>query len=144
MDFVEIEPGLRIPAAELKFTFDRSSGPGGQNVNKVNTRALLRFDLRHSPSLNDGQRQRLESALAKRLNQEGVLSIRSARFRTQGRNKDDCLDKFVHLLAVGLKPPPPPRRPTRPSSAARQRQRRQRQQHSEKKAQRRRPNLGKD
>ncbi|NKB66283.1 MAG: aminoacyl-tRNA hydrolase [Candidatus Latescibacteria bacterium] len=139
MDLVEITPSLSIPAAELKFTFDRSSGPGGQNVNKLNTRALLRFDLHHSPSLNAQQRLRLQSVLGKQLNQDGVLAVRSDRFRTQGRNKEDCLDKFVRLMADGLKPPPPPRRPTRPSRGARQRQRQQRQQHSDKKAQRRRP-----
>ena len=118
MNAVRINSRLDIPLAELPFSFTRSPGPGGQNVNKLNTRAELRFDLEHSPSLSPTQRQRLLTALQSRLNRDGTLIIHSSRFRTQERNKKDCIDKFTNLLETHLRPPPPKRRPTRPGRTA--------------------------
>lgn len=141
MNVLKILPELRIPLAELVLSFDRSTGPGGQNVNKTNTRAELRFDLEHSPSLNPAQRQRLMAALAPRLSQEGMLILRSSRFRSQLRNREDCLEKFAALLAFHLQPPPPPRRPTRPGKAARARRLSHKKSHSSKKILRRPPHL---
>ncbi|MBI2504276.1 MAG: aminoacyl-tRNA hydrolase [Candidatus Latescibacteria bacterium] len=141
MNALEILPDLHIPLAELLFSFDRSPGPGGQNVNKTNTRAELRFDLEHSPSLSPLQRQRLREALVSRLSQEGILILRSTRFRSQLRNREDCLEKFASLLAFHLQPPPPPRRPTRPGRAARARRLQRKKSHSNKKILRRPPHL---
>ena len=141
MSTLEILPDLHIPLAELLFSFDRSPGPGGQNVNKTNTRAELRFDLEHSPSLSPAQCERLKAALSSRLSQEGILIIRSSRFRSQLRNREDCLEKFAALLALHLRPPPPPRRPTRPGRAARVRRLNHKKSHSNKKLLRRPPHL---
>jgi ribosome-associated protein len=138
---LHIPPDLQLPLAELVFSFDRSPGPGGQHVNKTSTRAELRFDLEHSPSLSEAQRQRLRESLASRLSREGVLILRSARFRSQLRNREDCLDKFAALLAFHLQPPPPPRRPTRPGKAARARRLSHKKLHSNKKLLRRPPHL---
>ena len=142
MSTLQILPDLHLPLAELLFSFDRSPGPGGQNVNKTNTRAELRFDLEHSPSLSPVQRDRLQAALSSRLSQEGILIIRSSRFRSQGQNHDDCLEKFAALLALHLKPPPPPRRPTRPGRAAKARRLDHKKSHSNKKILRRPPRQG--
>ena len=141
MNTLEILPDLHLPLAELLFSFDRSPGPGGQNVNKTNTRAELRFDLEHSPSLNPAQRERLQAALSSRLSQEGFLILQSSRFRSQLRNREDCLEKFASLLAFHLQPPPPPRRPTRPGRAAKARRLSHKKSHSNKKLLRRPPHL---
>lgn len=139
MKFLTITENLKIPLAELRFSFDRSPGPGGQNVNKLNTRAELRFDLQASPSLSADQRCRLVAGLEKRLTPAGVLIVRSSRFRTQLRNKEDCLEKLANLLAEPLKPPPPKRRPTRPGRAAVARRLDSKKRRGQKKALRRRP-----
>ncbi len=139
MDTLQIAPDLHIPLSELSFSFDRSPGPGGQNVNKLNTRAELRFNLRKSPSLNQEQHQRLEAGLGSRLTREGILIVRSARYRTQLRNKQDCLDKFAVLLATHLKPLPPKRRPTCPGPVAATRRLYDKKRQSQKKNLRQRP-----
>lgn len=141
METLTINDSLEIPLSELRFSFDRSPGPGGQNVNKLNTRAELRFDLQTSSSLSDDQRQRLVAGLTSRLTQEGVLIVRSSRFRTQNRNREDCLEKFAALLAHHLRPPPPKRRLRRPSRAAAARRVDHKKRQSKKKALRRRPSL---
>ncbi|MFH1567308.1 MAG: alternative ribosome rescue aminoacyl-tRNA hydrolase ArfB [Gemmatimonadota bacterium] len=138
---LQVTRSLSIPLAELRFTFDRSPGPGGQNVNKVNTRAELRFDVATSPSLSESQRQRLRAGLASRLVGDGVLVVRSSRHRTQLRNRQDCLDKLSELMAAALRPPPPKRRPTGPSRAARARRLDGKRRHAGKKQDRQRPPL---
>ena len=141
MGTLHITPTLKIPLAELRFKFSRSSGPGGQNVNKLNTRAELHYDFARSEALIPVQRQRLAEKLATHLNSDGVLVVQSERFRTQGRNREDCLDKFAALLAEAVKPPPPKRKKTRPGRAAKVRRREEKQRHSDKKKSRRRPSL---
>ena len=116
METLYVSPTLSIPLSELRFRFHRSSGPGGQNVNKLNTSVELQFDFVHSAVLSDGQRQRIAEKLAARLNSTGALSIQSERFRTQGRNRADCLDKLAALLAEALKTQPK-RKKTKPSRA---------------------------
>jgi len=140
-DALQVTRSLRIPQSELRFSFDRSPGPGGQNVNKVNTRAELRFDVEGSPSLSDGQRQRLRERLRTRLVGDGTVIVRSSRYRSQGRNRQDCLDKLAHLLAEALRPPPPKRRPTRPGRAAVARRLDHKRRQAGKKQNRRRPPL---
>ena len=139
MNAVRITASIAIPLSEVTFTFERSPGPGGQNVNKLNTRAEMRFDLRQSPSLSPDQRQRLETRLGPRLTRGGVLIIRSSRFRTQRRNREDCLEKFADLLGAGLAPPRPRRGPTRPTRAAIARRLEAKKRQSRKKVLRQRP-----
>ena len=84
METLYVSPTLSIPLSELRFKFHRSSGPGGQNVNKLNTSVELQFDFVPSAVLSDEQRQQIAEKLAARLNSTGALSIQSERFRTQG------------------------------------------------------------
>ena len=139
METLYITPILEIPLAELRFKFNRSSGPGGQNVNKLNTRAELQYNFAQSAVLSALQRQRIAEKLSARLNSEGLLIVNSERFRTQGRNREDCLDKLSALLAEAIKPPSPKRRKTKPGRAARARRLDGKKRHSEKKKSRRRP-----
>ena len=138
METLYVSPALSIPLSELRFKFRRSSGPGGQNVNKLNTSVELQFDFVHSAVLSPEQRQQIAEKLAARLNSAGVLSIQSERFRTQGRNRADCLNKLVALLATALQKPPK-REKTKPSRAAQVRRLNSKRRHSEKKKSRRLP-----
>ena len=96
---------LRIPLAEFEFTFARSSGPGGQNVNKVNSKALLRWPIRTSPTLPEAVRGRFLEKHGNRVTTEGDLLISSQRYRDQGRNVEDCLEKLRVMLAEAAAPP---------------------------------------
>jgi len=114
---VEVKPGLEIPATELRFHYSRSSGPGGQNVNKVESRAELRFDIPASKALTDQEKARLREVLGGKLTDQGVLILTSQRFRDRERNVSDCREKLRELLAEALTPPKP-RVPTRPTHAS--------------------------
>lgn len=138
-DGLPITGGPVIPFGELLFTYGRSPGPGGQHVNKTNTRAQLRFDLARSPSLSDEQKRRARSRLASRLTSEGHLLLHSSQTRSQVRNREDCLQRLAQLLAEALRPPPPPRRRTRPGRAAVARRLDSKNRKSQKKGLRRRP-----
>lgn len=138
METLYVSPALSIPLAELRFKFRRSSGPGGQNVNKLNTSVELQFDFVRSAVLSDEQRQRIAEKLAARLNSTGDLSLQSERFRTQGRNRADCLDKLAALLAEALKTQPK-RQKTKPSRAVQARRLDSKRRHSAKKKSRRPP-----
>ncbi len=105
-----------IPPEEVTFEFFRSSGPGGQNVNKVATAVRLRFELA-SASLPDEVRARLSRLAGTRLTAEGALIIEAQRFRTQERNQQDALDRLNALVARAWQPPKP-RKPTKPGKAA--------------------------
>ena len=89
--------GIGVDESEIKFTFKRSSGPGGQNVNKVATAAELTFNLNQS-SLPDTIKSRLKDAAGSRISKEGILKIHASRFRTQSQNKKDALSRFISLL----------------------------------------------
>ena len=108
---------LKIPLREFQFTFARSSGPGGQNVNKLNTKALLRWAVMQSPSIPDAVRRRLVARHRRRITSEGELLISSQRFRDAGRNVADCLAKLRDMLAQAAAAPKP-RKPTRPTRAS--------------------------
>jgi len=117
---IHITDRISIDETELAETFIRASGPGGQNVNKLSSAVQLRFDVRHSPSLPDGVRARLERLAGKRLTREGVLVITAQRHRTQERNRADARERLIELIREAATPPVP-RRPTRPTRASRER-----------------------
>jgi ribosome-associated protein len=97
-----INSSLSIPESEISFTFSRSSGPGGQNVNKLNTRATLRFDVAGSPSLSDEQRERILERLPTRISREGILRVVSQKHRTQKMNREAATGRFAELLRDAL------------------------------------------
>jgi ribosome-associated protein len=117
MDDLPIKPGLTIPAACLAMTFSRSSGPGGQNVNKLNTRVSVSLDIAGCDALTDTQKQRLLKVLHTRLDKAGVLTITSQEHRSQHANRQEALDRMAELVAKALKPPRV-RKKTKPSKGA--------------------------
>jgi ribosome-associated protein len=117
---IEISPGLAIPDWEITFTASRSGGPGGQNVNKVNTRVTLAFDVVGSPTLVPRQKARILERLATRISRDGVLQVVSQRHRTQAANRTAALERFVELLRIALAREAP-RVPTRPTRMATER-----------------------
>ena len=127
---------LRIPLDEFEFSYARSSGPGGQNVNKVNSKALLRWPVRTSPSLPEAVRQRFLSRYGNRVTTEGDLLISSQRFRDQGRNVEDCLEKLREMLMEAAVAPVRRKR-TRPTRGSIQRRLESKRRKSEKKQGRR-------
>ena len=120
VSMLEISPTLAIPDDELVERFVRSSGPGGQNVNKVATAVELRFDIAQSPSLPEPVRARLLARRDRRLTDEGVLVINAQRFRTQERNREDAKERLAAFVAAGLVAPKP-RIATRPSRGSKER-----------------------
>ncbi len=117
---LHITADIAIADEELSLRFVRSSGPGGQNVNKVATAVQLRFDAAGSPSLPADVRARLMRLAGQRLTEEGVLIIDARRFRTQARNRQDALERLKALIRRAAEKPKP-RKKTRPSRASKQR-----------------------
>jgi len=117
---IEINPSVSIPESELRFRASRSSGPGGQNVNKVNSRITIEFDLDGSPSLSDEQKAKIREKLAARISTEGILQVSSQKFRTQRGNRDEAIAQFARLLRAALHEKPR-RKKTKVSKAAKQR-----------------------
>lgn len=105
---------LQIPLDEFDLSFARSSGPGGQNVNKVNSKAVLYWTVGASPSLPAGVRDRFLAKFGKRLTTEGVLVISADEYRDQRRNVEACMDKVKAMLLEVLVPPKP-RKKTKPT-----------------------------
>jgi ribosome-associated protein len=103
---IEIREGLQISEDELTFTATRSSGPGGQNVNKVNTRITLFFDVENCPALTPGQKRTILAKLKTRADKHGVIHVVSQRHRTQIANREAAIERLVELLQGALKRKP--------------------------------------
>jgi ribosome-associated protein len=133
---MNIDEKLSIPDEELSWTFARSGGPGGQNVNKVNSRVILHWNLNANTSLPEVVRERLRALERNRLTTEGVLVLQSQTHRTQERNREACLERLRDLVqrAATL---PRPRRATKPTFGSQQRRLQAKRQRSQTKQQRR-------
>ncbi len=129
---------MKVPREKLQVSFSRSSGPGGQNVNKVATRVEVRFQLESADWIPPLIRSRLSSLHPRRLSREGDFIIVSSRFRSQKRNLEDCIEKLEGLLREASRPRKC-RVPTRKTRASNERRLRQKKRRSSTKTHRRRP-----
>lgn len=127
-----ISEQISLNEKELHFTFCRSSGPGGQNVNKVSTAAELRFNVTETTALAQDVKSRLVTIAGNRMTREGILFIVSQRFRTQERNRQDAIDRLIQLIRKAAKKPAP-RIKTKPTSASKENRIRSKQVHKIKK-----------
>jgi ribosome-associated protein len=135
---IQITETVAIAPGELHFQFSRSSGPGGQHVNRTASQVELTFDVLHSPSLHEAQRARVLSKLKSYIDTRGVLHLTSQTTRSQHRNRAEVVERFTLLLQRALYVPKR-RIPTRPSAAAEERRLAAKQRTSVTKQQRRRP-----
>jgi ribosome-associated protein len=102
LDGFRVAPRTFIPAYEVWFTFDRSSGPGGQNVNKRSSRVTMWFDVPASPSLSSRQKSLIRSGLKTRINKEGLLRLVASKHRTQAANRRTLEERFVEVVGEAL------------------------------------------
>jgi ribosome-associated protein len=133
-----IAPGWVVPAEDLEYKSVRSSGPGGQNVNKVASKVELRLKLANTRALNAGQKQRLSAAHPSHVSGEGDFILTADRFRSQPLNQRDAEERLISML-LAIRSPPRRRVATRPSRAAKARRLSDKRARGEAKAQRRRP-----
>ena len=117
---IRVTNSINLDDDEIEEQFIRSSGPGGQNVNKLATAVQLRFDVQRSPNLPEPVRERLKRLAGRRLTGDGVLVIDARRYRTRERNRRDALDRLVTLVRKAAIAPTP-RKATRPTVASRRR-----------------------
>jgi len=117
---IRINDKISIDESEIRESFVRSSGPGGQNVNKLSTAVQLRFDVRHSPSLPNDVAVRLTRLAGRRMTKDGVLVIMAQRHRTQERNRAEAEERLIALIRQAAVRPIP-RRATKPTKASKQR-----------------------
>jgi ribosome-associated protein len=135
---LEINSQIQIPDAEFAWSFVRSGGPGGQNVNKVASKAVLRWDLAGSPSVPEEVKARLRTLQRRRITAAGELVLNSQRYRDQGRNFQDCLEKLREIVLQAATVPKA-RKASRPSRAARERRLQEKRRRSLTKTRRRLP-----
>lgn len=133
---VEVAPGVRIPRDELSFAFSRSGGKGGQNVNKVETKVELRFDVAGSRALRPEQKARLMFKLASRIEADGTLRLTADEARTQLANRVIAVERFQALVAAALRPVKK-RRATKPTRSSKERRVTTKKVHGAKKSSRR-------
>ena len=138
MDELVINEHISIPAWELSFSASRSSGPGGQSVNKTNSRVTLSWHIDSSSVLRVDQKARLKRRLIHRIDGDGYIHIHSETERSQLRNKEDARGRLAQLVAAALERPKR-RRATRPTRASKERRLQSKKEHSQKKAMRRKP-----
>lgn len=140
-EFLEVNERIRIPAEELQFSFTRSGGPGGQNVNKVSTRAVLSWQVTESAALPGDVQARFLQKYSSRISAAGVLQLACSEYRTQQRNIEGCRQRLAALIdAVAVAPVQ--RRPTRPTRGSQHRRLEEKRQQSARKQSRRRPGGG--
>jgi ribosome-associated protein len=121
MALIPVTRRISIDESELTESFVRSSGAGGQNIQKVETAVQLRFDAANSPSLPEGVRERLIRLAGHRATLAGEIIIIAQRHRTQLRNREDALERLLELIRAAAVPPPPERRATKPTRASKER-----------------------
>ncbi len=134
-DDLVISNSMVIPSSELRFRTSRSGGPGGQNVNKVESKVELLFDVACSPSLTGSQRARIHGRLRNRIDSAGILHLSSQSSRSQWENREIVVAEFARLMRAALKPAKK-RVKTRPSKASKERRLKTKKKHSEKKRRR--------
>ena len=137
---LRINHRIAIPLNELHFSHARSSGPGGQNVNKVSSKVTLHWDVAASESLPDDVKQRFLRQHHGRLTKQGELVLSSQRYRQQRRNRNDCLAKLRQLVLEAAAPPKY-RKPTSPTRGSKERRLQSKREASEKKQRRRPPSV---
>jgi ribosome-associated protein len=133
---LEVTSAIRIPLDEFAWSFARSGGPGGQNVNKVASKAVLRWNLADSPSVPEDVKARFRERFPSRLTTEGEVVLASELTRDQGRNREDCLQKLADMLRSAAVRPKV-RRPTKPTKGSKRRRVEEKRRQSARKAGRR-------
>ena len=137
---LNVNEKISIRLTEFKFSYARSPGPGGQNVNKVNSEVILKWSVEKTKALPEAVKQRFVTKYANRISQDGLLVLTSHRFRDQGRNVADCLAKLRELILVVV-PEPKKRKKRKISYGAKQRRLENKKRNSATKASRRPPKL---
>jgi ribosome-associated protein len=117
---IEITPEIQIDENEIQFHFVRASGPGGQHVNKVSTAVQLRWDARRLRLISNAAYTRLKKKAGRRLSSDGILILQASRFRSQERNRQDAMDRFVQLIRK-VAEKPKLRKKTKPTRASKER-----------------------
>ena len=135
---LKVNNRIQIPFTEFDFTFSRSGGPGGQNVNKGNTKVTIRWSVTKSKTLPDDVRRRFQAKYHRRITKDGDLVMQSQRYRDQGRNVADVLEKLRGLL-LEVATAPRKRKPTKPSRGSNERRLDAKRKTSSKKQMRRKP-----
>jgi ribosome-associated protein len=101
---IVIDRGLSIPDTDVRFSAARSGGPGGQHVNKVNSRVILEFDVLNTSALRPSQKRKIIERVGHRMNQQGILRLQAQRYRSQSANRADLVEKFIGVLQDALRP----------------------------------------
>jgi ribosome-associated protein len=141
VDQLLVNDSVSIPLAEFEFEYMRSSGPGGQNVNKTSTKVRLRWNVVDSPSIDEGLLQRIQQNYRSRITGEGEFLVTSQKTRDRETNRADCLEKLAEMIRQ-VATPPKKRRPTRPTRGSKERRLQNKKQRSQRKEMRRPPGDG--